>query len=91
MQKVLLAKSITNKTMSNLILTRRRGDSVILYDKERILCKVTVESTGPKQTKLVFDAIPSIKIDRQEIYKVRNSTDGNSIPQSDPKTGQRNK
>ena len=57
--------------MNNLILTRRKGESVGIYNEHGILVKVVVTSLGPKQTKLAFEANSEIKIDREEIYKVK--------------------
>ena len=54
--------------MSNLVLTRRKGDAVVIYKDDEFLCKVTVTALGPKQTKLAFEANPDIHIDREEIY-----------------------
>ena len=63
--------------MSNLILTRRKQESVVLYRevyeegflKNDILCEIIVTSLGTKQVKLAFEAKPNIKIDRKEVYK----------------------
>ena len=63
--------------MSNLILTRKKQVSVVLYRevyeegflKNDILCEIIVTSLGTKQVKLAFEAKPSIKIDRKEVYK----------------------
>lgn len=57
--------------MSNLVLTRKKKDSVIIYDKNKQLCKVTITSLGPKQVKLAFEADNDVKIDREEIYKAK--------------------
>lgn len=57
--------------MNNLILTRRKGESVVVYDEHGILVKVVVTSLGPKQTKLAFEANQNIKIDREEIYEAK--------------------
>ena len=56
--------------MSNLVLTRRKQESVILYreNPHEIICEIFVTALGPKQVKLAFEADPSIKIDRKEIY-----------------------
>jgi|TARA_X000000950_G_C13865988_1_gene640748 sRNA-binding carbon storage regulator CsrA len=58
--------------MSNLVLTRRKKDTVVLYNKDRELCRVTVTSLGPKQVKLAFKGHPDIKIDREEIYNLKH-------------------
>ena len=56
--------------MSNLVLTRRKQESVILYKENphEIICEIFVTSLGPKQVKLAFEADETIKIDRKEIY-----------------------
>ena len=61
--------------MSNLVLTRRKQESVIIYKEapspympSEIICEIFVTALGPKQVKLAFEADPSIKIDRKEIY-----------------------
>ena len=63
--------------MSNLILTRRKQDAVILYKKvyeagslrNEILCEIVVTSLGTKQVKLAFEAKSNVKIDRKEVYE----------------------
>ena len=60
--------------MSNLILTRRINESIVLYredDPEEILCKIIVTSLGNKQVRLAFEADIDLKIDRQELYTKR--------------------
>ena len=57
--------------MSNLILTRRKKDSVVIHDDKGVICEVTVTSLGPKQCKLGFIANKDVKIDRKEIYKIK--------------------
>ncbi len=57
--------------MNNLILTRRKKESVVIYDDQRIIAKIVVTSLGPKQVKLGFEAESDIKIDREEVYKLR--------------------
>lgn len=60
--------------MSNLVLTRRKHESIVLHQDGKELCVITVTSLGPKQTKLAFQANESIKIDRQEIYEAKLAT-----------------
>tara|TARA_R110000868_G_C10797761_1_gene756832 strand:- start:631 stop:804 length:174 start_codon:yes stop_codon:yes gene_type:complete len=55
--------------MSNLVLTRRKNDSVIIHDDSGIICEVVVTSLGPKQCKLAFVASSKVKIDRYEIFQ----------------------
>ena len=56
--------------MSNLVLTRRKQESVIIYKENphEIICEIFVTALGPKQVKLAFEANEDIKIDRKEIY-----------------------
>jgi len=58
--------------MNNLILTRRKKESVVIYNEEGVLVKIVVTSLGSKQVKLAFEAENNIKIDRQEIYNVKD-------------------
>ena len=53
--------------MSNLVLTRRKQESVIIHLEDEIICKVTVTALGNKQVKLAFEADEAIKVDREEI------------------------
>lgn len=58
--------------MSNLILTRKKQESVVIYDKDSpnaILCEIVITSLGTKQVKLAFEAENNIKIDRKEVYE----------------------
>jgi carbon storage regulator CsrA len=58
--------------MSNLILTRKKQESVVIYtaaEPTKILCEIVVTSLGPKQVKLAFEAKKEIKIDRKEVYE----------------------
>jgi len=59
--------------MSNLVLTRRKKDSIIISDGQKQLCKITITSLGLKQVKLAFEADKNVKIDREEIYIAKNS------------------
>ncbi len=59
--------------MSNLVLTRRKHDSIVLHQDGEELCVITVTSLGPKQVKLAFQADASVKIDRQEIYEAKSA------------------
>jgi len=54
--------------MSNLVLTRRKQESVIIHLEDEIICKVTVTALGNKQVKLAFEADEAIKVDREEIF-----------------------
>jgi len=55
--------------MGNLILTRKKQESVILSKEGEILCEVVVTALGSSQVKLAFEARADIKIDRKEIYE----------------------
>ena len=54
--------------MSNLVITRRKQESVIIHLEDEIICKVTVTALGNKQVKLAFEADEAIKVDREEIF-----------------------
>ena len=56
--------------MSNLVLTRRKKEGIVIHIPElgEILCEITITNLGPKQVKLAFNANEHIKIDRKEIY-----------------------
>ena len=56
---------MTNK---NLILTRKKGDKVIVQLKDQVVCVVTVTNITPTQCKLGFEADSSVRIDREEVY-----------------------
>ena len=53
--------------MSNLVLTRRKKEGIVIHIPElgEILCEITVTNLGPKQVKLAFNANEHIKIDRK--------------------------
>ena len=55
--------------MNNLILTRRKGEKIVLHLGGHILAVCTITGLGNKQVKLAFEAEPGIKIDREEIYQ----------------------
>ena len=65
MQKEGLVKYMTNK---NLILTRKKGDKVVLQQGNQVVCIVTVTNISPTQCKLGFQADSSVRIDREEVY-----------------------
>ena len=56
---------MTNK---NLILTRKKGEKIIVQQDGRIICTVTVTNLSPTQCKLGFQADKSVRIDREEVY-----------------------
>lgn len=55
--------------MKNLILTRRKGEKVYIHAEGHVLAVCTITGLGTKQVKLAFEADPTIKIDREEIYQ----------------------
>ena len=55
--------------MSNLVLTRRKHESIVLHQDGEELCVITVTALGPKQVKLAFNAKESVKIDREEVHR----------------------
>jgi len=55
--------------VSNLILTRRKQESIIIHKDDQVLCKIVITGLGHKQVKLAFEANEDIKIDREEIYQ----------------------
>jgi len=56
---------MTNK---NLILTRKKGEKIIVQENGRVICTVTVTNVSPTQCKLGFEADKSVRIDREEVY-----------------------
>ena len=56
---------MTNK---NLILTRKKGEKIVLHQNGKVLCKITVTHVSPTQCKLGFQADKSVRIDREEVY-----------------------
>ena len=56
---------MTNK---NLILTRKKGQKIVLQKDGEVVCVVTVTSLSPTQCKLGFEADKTVKIDRKEVY-----------------------
>lgn len=72
---------MTNK---NLILTRKVGEKIIVHDSssELDLCTITVTQISNKQCKLGFEANPTIRIDREEVYLKKEDKNANHISQS---------
>jgi len=72
---------MTNK---NLILTRKVGEKIIVHDSssELKLCTITVTQISNKQCKLGFEANPTIRIDREEVYLKKEDKNANHISQS---------
>jgi|TARA_B100001094_G_scaffold273936_1_gene280604 sRNA-binding carbon storage regulator CsrA len=61
---------MTNKK-SNLILTRKVGDRVRVYTPGGEMCTITVTNISQRACKLAFEADPTVRIDREEVYKVK--------------------
>lgn len=56
----------------NLILSRRLGESVIIYNPEtHEKTKITVQKMWGHQVKLSFEAPVDVKIDREELHKIK--------------------
>jgi len=55
--------------VKNLILTRRKGEKVYIHAEGHVLAVCTITGLGTKQVKLAFEADPTIRIDREEIYQ----------------------
>jgi len=54
--------------MGNLVLARKKQQSVVLSKDGEILCEVVVTALGSSQVKLAFEARSDIKIDRKEMH-----------------------
>ena len=61
---------MTNKK-SNLVLTRKVGDRVRVYTPEGEMCTITVTNISQLACKLAFEADSTVRIDREEVYKVK--------------------
>ena len=61
---------MTNKK-SNLVLTRKVGDRVKVYTPGGEMCTITVTNISQRACKLAFEADPTVRIDREEVYKVK--------------------
>ena len=59
---------MTNK---NLVLTRKKGNKIIIHNNIETLCILTIVSTGSGQCKLAFNANSDIRIDREEIFNAK--------------------
>lgn len=80
---------MTNK---NLILTRKKGQKIVVHDSssELDLCTITVTQISNKQCKLGFEADPTIRIDREEVYLKKEDKNANYISQSKKTTSKGN-
>lgn len=61
---------MTNKK-SNLVLTRKVGDRVRIYTPDGEMCTITVTNISQRACKLAFEADSTVRIDREEVYKVK--------------------
>ena len=61
---------MTNKK-SNLVLTRKVGDRVKVYTPGGEMCTITVTNISQRACKLAFEADSTVRIDREEVYKVK--------------------
>ena len=59
---------MTNK---NLILTRKKGDKVVVHTNSQVLCTITITDIATKQCKIAFEADSSVRIDREEVYLIK--------------------
>tara|TARA_R100000353_G_scaffold112362_2_gene80556 strand:+ start:543 stop:788 length:246 start_codon:yes stop_codon:yes gene_type:complete len=68
-------------TSKNLILTRKKGQKIVVHDSasELELCTITVTNISQNQCKLGFQADPTIRIDREEIYLNKENKNANYI------------
>lgn len=80
---------MTNK---NLILTRKKGQKIVVHDSSSKLdlCTITVTQISNKQCKLGFEADPTIRIDREEVYLKKEDKNANYISQSKKTTSKGN-
>jgi carbon storage regulator CsrA len=80
---------MTNK---NLILTRKVGEKIVVHDSssELELCTITVTQVSNKQCKLGFEADPTIRIDREEVYLNKENKNANHLSQSKKIISKRN-
>jgi len=58
--------------MSRLVLTRKINESVIIHDKTGVLAAVKISKIDRNQVRITFEAEPSLKIDRQEVFDAQN-------------------
>tara|TARA_B100000214_G_C23967812_1_gene628621 strand:+ start:2002 stop:2196 length:195 start_codon:yes stop_codon:yes gene_type:complete len=61
---------MTNKK-SNLVLTRKVGDRVKVYTPGGEMCTITITNISQRACKLAFEADSTVRIDREEVYKIK--------------------
>jgi len=60
--------------MSRLVLTRKKEQTVVIHNDEGILTSVKVTRIDKNQVRLTFEADSNVKIDREEIYQLREAS-----------------
>tara|TARA_B110000093_G_C12853955_1_gene360511 strand:+ start:772 stop:978 length:207 start_codon:yes stop_codon:yes gene_type:complete len=60
--------------MSRLVLTRKKEQTVVIHNEQGILTSVKVTRIDKNQVRLSFEADSSVKIDREEIYDLRDAS-----------------
>ena len=68
MLKVVTTAAIANNLMSRLVLTRKIDQAVVIHDDSGVLATVKISKIDRNQVRITFEADPTLKIDRQEIY-----------------------
>lgn len=58
--------------MSRLVLTRKINESVVMHDETGVLATVKISKIDRNQVRITFEADPSLKIDRQEVFDDQN-------------------
>jgi carbon storage regulator CsrA len=58
--------------MSRLVLTRKINESVVMHDETGVLATVKISKIDRNQVRITFEADPSLKIDRQEVFDAQN-------------------
>ena len=72
MLKAATTADTVNNKMSRLVLTRKINESVIIHDKTGVLAAVKISKIDRNQVRITFEAEPSLKIDRQEVFDAQN-------------------
>ena len=68
MLKAATTAATVNNQMSRLVLTRKLNESVVIHDDTGVLAAVKISKIDRNQVRITFEAEPSLKIDRQEIF-----------------------
>jgi len=68
MLKAVTTAAIANNLMSRLVLTRKIDQAVVIHDDSGVLATVKISKIDRNQVRITFEADPTLKIDRQEIY-----------------------